>query len=1038
MATDWDAVARRNLNPAPSIPMSKGANSPGSGTNWDEVAKRNVKAAPEKGLLERAWDWEKEQVAGAVEAGKKLTENVGKGNVFTDENAKLAAEVANRGTAAALPALPVALGVGAATAGVVPTLMTAGLASGLGMVSGAGARKGAEWAGAGPGVQDLAEVVGGAVGGSAGMVRGINRVAAARAAAKASQGAKVPVTPKGQAEAAVKGRTEAIAEGADLLKQRGVMSRAKEEGWDALVSKVFNTEAPAISRLKKMARKNGLSRQEADEFMKEVENLTAVSRRPDAPQVELVERLGFEDEVRKAAPKVSGKEVPSDKIMDAYMVAKRENMLVQQGRIKAEDLKGGAARVVENQKILDAYRADLEPLAQTVDKMGKEVLSYLVKTGIKSPEEAAKLAATPFWVPFQKVRTAAERSAADLRRGAEAKRVMGKGDVELVDYLADDLSRETFSPIQGMLDYAQNAYRQGAKNAALVKVAENANWMGAERQIEKRGMGIFKDVLILPGTERAYNKLPEQMRATTGKVPVWIGGKEHQMVADPALIKAVENWGSISLDVANPYLGTVQSLLRGASRVFKGATTGWAAPQRKLVNTAYNYMQLWQQLPAEVTAKSIGDSVKFAWQFAAKDIPGLNKLTGNMTEFNRLRTEGLQQSAFGSSSEIIRGVGEKNIGLLAAKANPLKDLPRYAILDPVKEVGKWAKGEKYNPEIAKQFTAALDDTTRKMEDLLTADETGFRMAVYKQVEKYYLKKGYAPEKAKEMAAYDARNVITDFSKRGTWAKYYDFVGLQYAQAAATGMATNIQYAMRDPVGFAWRSMVPWLSHVMINQAQFADPEKRKILMDIPPDTLARNLIIVPDPSKVKQNESGRYTEGIYVVPQPESSISRVMNLMNIGVIQNKTEQENAVDFMSLVALSMRHLMPVDPNPLVWASNIPLVGPMGELALGQSVKGYNIFSEKARKNVDKELPTFVKRGLDAAGANKETKIGANYLLQRTLPVLRAYNLSSPQGGDGELDSFEGLVNTLLMPVTSAPGGELKRKAREKKNDLRLNR
>lgn len=1043
MPIDWEEVARRNMtggNPPPSTPSSQ--------PNWDEVAKRNVTQPPpqeDKNLLEKAWDWEKDQVTGAVGAGRKLAENVGKGNIFTDENAKLAAETINKGGAALLPALPVAVGAGIASAGVVPTLATLGMAGALGYAGGKTARKGAELVGAGEGVQDLAEAVGGNLAGGAGVVKGFNRVAAARGAAKAA------ATPaEAEVSKIVSGRDFDANDLSGVLRQRGQTPRSFGEGVDSLMSKAVDAEWGTMKRLREMAQRSGASKQAAREAVHEIENQTAIARRPDAPQVEMVERLGFENKVRAAADALKDvKGADPKQIASAYMIAKRENAEVAAGNIDPTMLKGGSRRVVENQKILDLYGDKLEPLAQSLNQMGKEALDYMVKTGIKSPAEAAKLSQRDFWVPFRRVTTETERSAADLMKEMDSPRVLGKGDKELVNYLSEDLSRESLDPIQGMLDYVQTVFKLGSRNQALVKVAENANWL-TKNGVQKKGQGLFEELTVVPGTANALGKLPPQMKGQVGSVPVWIGGKEHQLVGDPSFIKAVENWGSLAIDVANPFMATVQSLMRGQARVFKMATTGVLAPQRKLVNTAYNYLQLYQQMPLEVTAGVVKDSVKFAFEFFGKEVgemvpegvqrmfPGLKKALTPSQDFKNVRTESLKGAAAGSSTEIIRGEGEKNIGLLMAKADPLNALPKYAILDPIREVGKAAKGQKYNPEIISQFKTTLDDTMRKFEDIVTADETGFRMAVFKRVNDYYLKQGRSPEQAKELALFDARNVITDFSRRGTWSKYYDFVGQQYAQAATTGTLTNLRYLQRDPAGFVGRSMVPWLTHLAVTQAQYGDPEKRKILMDISLDTQAKNIVLIPDASKVTKNEEGRYNGGIIVIPQPESSVSRIMNLVNVGVGQRLSDKENAADFVSLSLIGAKHLFPMELNPLVAAANIPIAGPLAEVAVGRSAQGFPIYSERAKSRVDKELPDVIRNSMDALGADKKTKIGANYLLQRGFPVLRAYNQNSPQSGEAPKSQLRQVLDTMAMPFTSAPGGAIKRKEREEKYERRINR
>ena len=983
---------------------------------------------PEKGLLEKAWDWEKEQAGGALEAGKKLVSNISQGKVFTDENAGLAGDVLEKGGAALLPAAAAAIPLSVATVGAVPTAVTAGLGMGLGYLGKKGGETLADVMDSGPGVRKLAGELGAAVAGGGAVAKRFNQLAAAR-------NIRIPQAQQEAAEFAAK-RADNVLRQSEGYSQLGKTSRRLEEGRDALWGGAVNMDEPALRRLR---RSSTADAQTTDEFLRSVENSTAVARRPDAPQIALVEKQDFESKVSKLG-KLRRGEMSGADLLSTYVDAKRQNLEVDRGKVPVTGLPQGIAnRYTENQKFLDAYKDQLEPAAQSLDALGKEALALGVKAGLVSPSEGAVLASHPFWVPFRPTMTATEKSASDLLNPFRTSPVLGKGTTDFRNYLAKDLSRESLDPVQGMLDHVQNVVKMGARNDALRKVAEKSTIMDLDDSgklfATNSGTQMFPEILVVPGAKdsKGFMALPEAVRSQRGAVPVWIDGKEHQVVGDPSLIKAFENWGSVTTDTAGPFMQFAQGVMRGANRVMKQFATGAFSPARKGLNFAYNYMQVYQQLPMSVSLRAMKDSVPMTYQF-------LKHAIGKKPspEFTQLRSEGLMRSAFGSSSEIVRGVGEKNIKLLAAKGDPLSELPRYAIYDPARELGKAVQGKEFRGEVIKQAQDTFEDLGRKFEDLVSADEVGLRMAVYKNVEKMYLNKGYSPEQAKDLAAYDARNIITDFSKRGRWGSKYDLLGQPFLQAAMTGIVTNLQYAKRDPLGYAARSALPWMAHSLSMAMNYSDPKRREIMNDITPDTLIKNTVIIPDPDRVKKNEQGRYVEGIYLIPQPESSVSRLANTFNLISAQQLSDKENAANVMSLLGTGFKHLIPVEFNPLMMGANVPILGPLGEITLNRrTFGGAPIVNERSAQNVDRELPTGLKNAMDAMGASKERKVQANYFLGRLMPSYRAYNSVQPQGSDGRLTA-SGLLRLAASPFVTALGGEKKRNQREKQQSARIER
>ena len=983
---------------------------------------------PEKGIVDKGVDFVKSSLSDAykaggeaVDAGGKLASNIGAGNVFTDENAGLAGDVLQKGSRALLPLAPLAVGAGVATMGAVPTLT--GLAAGTiaGYAGSELAKGGAKALGASENVQRLAGEVGGLVGGGATGTKAA--LGAARSMTGAAQRAVKSVTPEAQKAAqAVAQRVAEVDNIQDASRKLFTVDKRRQTPMEKFNDQFVDSTISSKGRIAEMAKANEGSPEDIKALLTNVENYQAGSRRPDAPQIAAVEKTGLENALRSLGEKRIG-DMDGRTLAGYYMSAKLENARVRAGDLSPDQLPGGGgqARIDQNDDIIRALGGEFEDFAKQ--------FSNFVKVGITEPAEQYGLISKtgkdrltsghPDYVKWTRPLTPVEEEAYAGLGGIKSRPAVGKGLEDELPFLKKQLAlREPTDVIQATLDQSQEVHRTGMANMSLRELAKHASKYEPESD-SFTGGGMLRDLKLVQN--KYVSKLPEEFVQTSGKAPLVIDGVEYTLFGPPAAMNTFNGLGQVSADVSLRILPVVRNAMKGVSRVFKLGTTGVLAPARKGVNMVYNIGSIYQQLPLAVSTPAIMKGAKYAGEFLLKsmtDLPAVPqglKYKGSK-DFQRLREEGLKMSGFGSSSEIVRGVGEQNADYLASKGD-LAEYLRFAIAEPVKEVGKAVTLQDYKPAVIKRIGIAVDDLFRSVEDLNSADEVGLKMGVYDVAEKYYLRKGMKPEQAKQQAIWDARNVIQDFTRRGNFAPNYDLLGMPFVQAATTGIRTNLMFAQQDPLGFAGRTALPVIGHAWLNAMNYADPKKARVLANIPVDFQARNAIFFTKGGEIEQDEKGRVTDGLLIVPMLESPITRSLAAGTIGLVQQQSNVENMATGLLMMKMA-KHFLPVEPNPIEIAANMPALGTGAQLYENRDqFTGAPIVNPKSERNA----PQWAK-SLTMGDAKNAARL--KWATNKMLPVSR-YIDDSPPGRGGADAPAEGLLDfygrTFSRPFRVAPGG-----------------
>jgi hypothetical protein len=1023
-ATNPWAIAKQQL-----AAERQGAAPAAQESPW-EIAKRE-RAAENKSLVGRGVDFVKDTISdsydagvGAVKAGGKLAGNVARGDVFTDENAGLAADVLEGGFKAALPLAPLALGAGVATVGAVPTL--AGVAAGglAGYVGSQMGRKGAAALGASENVQRLAGEVGGMAGGGMAGKMGV-QAAARRMAARV---ASAPVAATGAPSKAAQYVAQRLDE-VDTIKgaQRRMFQgdKSRRSKVEQMMDQWMDSSSSSLGRIEDMAKANQGGKQEISNLMTKLENFLAVGRRPDAPQVATAEAVGLETALRGLA-----KHPEWSKATDRFLAAYRENADVKLGRITADKLPGGggAKRLAENAEIIKEYGPKFQEFAKTLDNfVEKGIQDTSVFYGLISPDAKTRMGVGHGYVKWKRPLTPVEEEALMATRGERVKPALGKGKRDATPFLEEQLElREPENVIQATLDQAQQIHRDGALNMALQELAKYASkWNPKTKKVE--GGGMLKDLILVKGTEKGkvFQSLSPETKAQTGWAPVMIKGEEYQLMGPPATLNAFNSVGQVGANVAFQIVPLVSTAIKTAARFMKMTTTGPLAAARKGVNMVYNVGAVYQQMPLAVTPKILAKQAQYTTEFLLRTLgntPVIGKVYKGSKRFRQLRKEGLEMSATGTSSEILRGVGEQNADYLASKGS-LPELFKFVVAEPLREAGKAVTGQKYKPEVVKRVLTAADDLLRTWEDLYSADEFGLKMAVFDVMQKYHANKGMTAEMAKHQAAWDARNVIADFTRRGNNAPIYDLVGAPYLQAALTGIRTNWMFARKDPMGFALRSAAPIVGHMMINAGNYADPRKAAILKDVPVDQQARNMVFFTG-EPVTKNERGQYASGLLVVPLPESPFIRALAAGNIALLKNQTQLQNAATFATLWSMG-KHGFPVEPDVVALAANVPILGPMSQIAADRDVfSGATITSPRAQRNA----PAWA---VAAAGGDRKLAAQIKYGLSKAVPGTRYIEEGPPDENDDGLGIFRYGVREFQRPFTRLTGGQSRRDLKDKR-------
>lgn len=1004
--------------------------------SFEDVA--DTPAQPEKGIVDKGVDFVKSSLSDAykaggeaVDAGGKLASNIGAGNVFTDENAGLAADVIGKGLQAATPLAPLAIGAGIATVGAVPTAIGVGtglIAGKLGSMTGEGLAK---LAGGSENVQRLASEVGGLAGGGTAGTKAV-QAAARRAGALGSRVGRA-------ADPAVKQAAQKVAQRLDEVSTIENTKRSVFEGapdrlssTDKVLGALVEDTLPATKVIRKHLKDSGTSKEETREFMTNLDNDAAQARRPDTLQISVIEGTQFEKELKNLAKFRVG-DVSGLEQFDRWTSALRENERVAKDPNFINQLPGvgGAARVAENDKIIQAFQNDFAPIKKELDTIVREgIVKPAVEDGLISKAAAARMGTFDEYSKWIRPMTDLEKEAMAGRGSPQLKPVMGMGSDDPTPFLKTIQLREPKPVIQATVDQMQVVAKTGARNRMLRRIADEASQFDPATQAIKKGR-LFPDMLVVPGSveSEAFAALPDSIKSTTGTARLLVDGKEHTLVGPPATMNAMNSFDQISGDVAIKMWPWLRSVSGMANRGFKLTTTGALAPARKGLNMAYNLAQVYQQLPLAASTPAILRGAKYGMEFLAKELSEpasalrLPKFKGGK-EFQRIRKEGLDTSSIGSSTEMIRGVGEKNIDLVAAKGDP-EEFFRFVMWDPARELGKAVTGKKFDRNVVKRFGLLADDGLRFIEDVLSSDEVGLKMGVYDTMQKYYTKQGKSPATAKSLAAWDARNVITDFTRRGTFTRNFDMLGLPFAQAAVTGMRTNAMYAYQDPMGFAARTAAPVAAHMMLTAANYADPRKARILSDIPDEVQAKSMIFITDPDKVTKDERGRYTGGLVVVPFLESPFARAGAAAGIQVLKQQTPVENASTALMMWDAARKgsaQFLPFEPDPIAIASGIPIAGPLAQIARNQDTftKAPVVSPKTIRRT-----PAWIQ---DALGGNKELAAKAHYFLRKSAPSFGKIG-NSPQSGDDSTGLSE-YFRQLVEPITSVPGGAIRRRERDR--------
>ena len=728
----------------------------------------------------------------------------------------------------------------------------------------------------------------------------------------------------------------------------------------------------------------GKTKQEAEGFIQDLDNFARKGRRAAVNTDRYMTDVGLPEAITKIGTKDWGQVLGYDRA-GQYVRAVRENALIDQNGVlrPGPPGKGGvstlpgtggniaeiAKRYQDNQLIINETQdiaPDLKPFYEFSSLMAMEG----IRTGLIKPSALGEMLKHKWDYAKQRpILGPDELKVQKMEFGQPAQSVGVKKSP--VKFLEDEWEREAKDPIAATIEAGQEIIKQGNNNMVLQKIAEQAvpGDAGASRVV-----GIPSQP-NLPGLKLFKKEPPPQVPA----LPVLFDGETYHLTGPVDLIASAKLFGAQSLTENHSLGKDAVDALQTLNRVTKLTLTSplvpaWAAMGRVLnLYSVYMRAQNWPE----------------AMAFAAKEVPSAWKIaTGKGHGGNPVAVAGERQAALGTSAEIYRGQGSKDLELQAQLAKPASDTLKWAVVDPVRELFK--PQPERNKRVMGQFGRFADNAMRKVENVLAFDETALRLGLMRSEMKQNLKKGMSPKEAEEAAGWVTANAMTDFSRKGTWAAPLEVVN-RYFNATLQGLRSEARFAYQNPKQFASRMAVLSLPMMYLANKAFLNPEMKEIMESVPAEERAKYMYM-SDGRPVKRDERGRVTQGLVKLPVGEAARpfnALIQSLAYAAHTQGKTQEIvgdmamgilNNVSPMPMTSWTVgRGAVPV-PDVAKMVSGIPVVGSGLEVMTDKNFfTGAPIFTA----NEVKKTPPWVRQGLGAEGGT-----AAWHMAKGIVPPLRA--------------------------------------------------
>jgi hypothetical protein len=938
-----------------------------------EVYKIDQEALGREGQGEGVFEGWKNSFGRAVTAGGSALKRAANLD-FGDEFAKdVSGTIRETGTALA-PVGAAALTLAARRFGVTPTLLnTVGSAVG-GMIAAGGAKDVSKRLGASEAWQQ-------ALGDAAGM--GTFGTAAVKGLPK-TQALLAPLPKGGQAHGLVKEWKSGLDKAAGVV-DAPLMDRAKRR-WSEAMRQVTEIELPFNDQLERREEAAGLPKMMRTGIEAVRSNLQRVARRPANALRADLDEIGFMDPIRKLGQFDTEEATGLDQA-GRYLGALRENELLTRwlqkkpGGRSIQALPEGVdkadlwARAKENLKIIEELDHVGRPVAQKMQLLRDKLLQVWDEGELKTPAELKKLREQKHWVKFDPARTEEEELLLTVKNAGKTRtrQVAGIGGETVADRLATDLRKDFKNPIQATLEEVQNAYRLAKKNKLMLQVAKNASQEVAGPNGQKQlKHGVYKDIVLSD-------------KPKDGSQEVWVKGEKKYLTGPPDFLNDLVAADAISA-ASNEFTDGLTGLVSTVPRLMKSGITGALAPWYKPVAVMSNIWQVAMNLPWNVSGKVIKDAVPYTWETMKFAMGAKPK-----GQFAQLLKEGHRYSSFGTVNEALRGDLHLDLALEAqlGKKGVATPFLRFTVVDPLKELAKGPK--KWNTQVLGQFRNGMDHFWRTVEDVVSADDAGMRAAIAKNMKEFYLKKGYSPEMAREIAHDDAANVLVDFTKRGARSHWTNMVGLPYFMSALNGLRSTAKYAKRDPKAFAARAAVPLGIYGAMAMFNYNDPKKAEALADMTPEFKSRHFIFFTgEPYK----KNGRW-ENVLVVRAPEAMFA--LNAMADYVAANAMPEERLVSGMSTLVAMANALTPFGETDKLlpsMAAAVPIAGPLleaSETVNKDFFSGAPVLTEKKAKEMNPAVRELI-------GDKWSARLA--HVAGKTVPSLGAIlreEVRNPEGG-----------------------------------------
>jgi len=166
------------------------------------------------------------------------------------------------------------------------------------------------------------------------------------------------------------------------------------------------------------------------------------------------------------------------------------------------------------------------------------------------------------------------------------------------------------------------------------------------------------------------------------------------------------------------------------------------------------------------------------------------------------------------------------------------------------------------------FKYALDN----LGDLLSRSDQVVRLQTYEAMKDLYLSQGLSEADAQRKAAYDARNITINWSRRSETLRALDIIkpffaaGIKSAAAFRKAFKKNPKKAIAV---YGITTVLPYIATLIWNNS---DEEKRKYAKKIPKDIWDKNLVFMLDPKfGVDENDNPYYI----TIPMDQNSMAQL-------------------------------------------------------------------------------------------------------------------------------------------------------------------